>query len=89
MVMPLEDVELICLWADQYRQGLLTQDEFKLLIAGRLTIMCMRGQVKSEGMKTLAEKTRKKVDRLFLYRELELGIQHPGSLPGGWRAIVY
>ncbi|MDR2742247.1 MAG: hypothetical protein LBB98_08875, partial [Treponema sp.] len=31
-------VELICLWADQFRQGLLTQDEFKTLVAGRITI---------------------------------------------------
>jgi hypothetical protein len=33
-----------------------------------------------EGMKSLAEKSRKKVDRLFVYRELELGIQKPISL---------
>jgi hypothetical protein len=38
------DLELICLWSDQYRQGLLTQDEFKTLVAGRITVMYMRGQ---------------------------------------------
>jgi hypothetical protein len=39
-----QDLELICLWSDQYRQGLLTQDEFKTLVAGRITVMYMRGQ---------------------------------------------
>jgi hypothetical protein len=75
-----EDIELICLWADQYRQGLLTQDEFKVLVAGRIGVLFMRDQVGIEGMKSLAEETRKKVDRLFMYRELELGIQGPTSL---------
>jgi hypothetical protein len=79
MVIPLEDVGLICLWADRYQAGLLTQDEFKTLVAGRITVMCMRGRQTGIGMKALAEKTRKKVDRLFMYRELELGIQRPIS----------
>ncbi|MDR0723480.1 MAG: hypothetical protein LBF75_11965 [Treponema sp.] len=35
-------VELICLWSDQYRQGLLTQDEFKTLVAGRIVITIIR-----------------------------------------------
>jgi hypothetical protein len=80
MVIPLEDVELICLWAAQYRQGLLTQDEFKTLVTGRIVVMYMRDQPRSEGMRALAEKTRKKVDSLFMYRELYLGIQHPDGL---------
>jgi hypothetical protein len=81
MVMPFEAVELICLWADQYQAGLLTQDEFKVLVAGRITVMCM-GYVHEQpsGMYALAKETRKKMDLLFLYRELELGIQHPRGL---------
>ncbi|MDR1218647.1 MAG: hypothetical protein LBK73_03445 [Treponema sp.] len=63
MAMPLEDVELICLWAGQYKAGLLTHDEFKTLVAGRIVVMYMRDQTRSEGMGALAEKTRKKVDR--------------------------
>jgi hypothetical protein len=78
---PLGAVELICLWADQYQAGLLTQDEFKTLVTGRIAVMRMRDQTRSEGMYSLAEKTRKKVDRLFMCRELELGIQHPSGLP--------
>jgi hypothetical protein len=35
---------------------------------------------KTLGMKSLAEKTRKKVDRLFMYRELELRIPRPISV---------
>jgi hypothetical protein len=73
----LEAVELICLWADQYRAGLLTQDEFKALVAGRITVMCMRGRQTGVGMYSLAEKTRTKVDHHFMRRELELGIQRP------------
>jgi hypothetical protein len=88
MVMLLEDVELICLGPEQYRQGLLTQDEFKTLVAGQivilvhdyLTISCSRLKAGAGSMKFLAENTRKKVDRLFMYRELELGIQHHGGL---------
>jgi hypothetical protein len=30
------DLELICLWADQYREGLLTREEFETLVAGRI-----------------------------------------------------
>jgi hypothetical protein len=83
-VASLEAAELICLWADQYQAGLLTQDEFKTLVAGRITVMCMSGRQTGIGMKALAEKTRKKVDRLFMYRELELGIQRPISVaPAG------
>jgi hypothetical protein len=37
-------VDLIRLWSDQYRQGLLTQNEFKTLVAGRIMVMYMRGQ---------------------------------------------
>jgi hypothetical protein len=88
-VASLEAVELICLWADQYQEGLLKQGEFKTLVAGRIAVMRMRDQTLSEGMKALAEKTRKKVDRLLMCRELKLGIQHPGSLPGGWCAIAH
>jgi hypothetical protein len=73
-------VELISLWAEQYRQGLLTADEFTTLVAGRIGVLFMRDQVGIEGMKSLAEETRKKVDRLFMYREIELGIQRPISL---------
>jgi hypothetical protein len=75
-----EDIELICLWADQYRQGLLTQDEFKTLVAGRIVIaardysVISRLKTDTNGMRSLAEKTRIKVDRLFMYRELQLGI---------------
>jgi hypothetical protein len=76
---PLGAVELICLWADQYQAGLLTQDEFKTLVAGRITVMRMRDQTHSEGMYSLAAETRKKVDRLFMCLELKLGIQRPIS----------
>jgi hypothetical protein len=75
-----EDIELLCLWADQSREGLLTQDEFKTLVAGRIGVLFMRDQVGIDGMKSLVEETRKKVDRLFMYRELEMGIQGPTSL---------
>jgi hypothetical protein len=76
-VASLEAVELICLWADQCQAGLLTQDEFKTLVAGRIAGMYMRHPTRSEGMYALAKKTREKVDRLFMRRELELGIQRP------------
>jgi hypothetical protein len=67
----LPEVELICLWADQYRLGLLTQDEFEALVAGRIDVLRMGAL----GMRSLAEETRIKVDRRFMYREVELGIQ--------------
>jgi hypothetical protein len=67
--------ELICLWADQYQKGLLTGDEFKNLVAGRITVLHMRQQVSDGGMRSLAEKTRAKVDRLLLLWELRLGIR--------------
>jgi hypothetical protein len=83
-------VDLICLWSDQYRQGLLTQDEFKTLVAGRIVIAfrdyfaISHLKAGTEGMRSLAKKTRTNVDRLLIYRELELGIQRPTSLtPGG------
>jgi hypothetical protein len=74
---PLGAVELICLWADQYQAGLLTPDEFKTLVAGRIAVMYMRGPTRSEGMYSLSAKARAKVDRFFMRRELELGIQRP------------
>jgi hypothetical protein len=79
-------VELICQWSDQYRQGLLTQDEFKVLVAGRIAIAARdysaisRLKTDTNGMRSLAEETRIKVDRRFMYRELELGIRGPTSL---------
>ena len=80
-----QDIELICLWADQYREGLLTEDEFKTLVVGRIAIMYMREQADGGGMRALAEKTRERVDRFFLSRELELGIRRVASLsPAGF-----
>jgi hypothetical protein len=38
------DLELICLWADQYQEGLLTVDEFKTLVVGRIAVMHMKAQ---------------------------------------------
>jgi hypothetical protein len=79
-------VELICLWSDQYREGLLTQDEFKVLVAGRIAITVhdysaiSRLKTGTNGMRALAEETRIKVDRHFMYREVELGIRGPASL---------
>jgi hypothetical protein len=80
-------VDLICRWADQYRQGL----EFKTLVAGRIAIAVhdysaiSRLKTDTGGMKSLAEKTRQKVDRLLMYRELQLGIHGPTSLaPAGF-----
>jgi hypothetical protein len=80
---PLGAVELICLWADQYQAGLLSPDEFKTLVAGRIAVMYMRHPTRSEGMYALAEKARKKADRLFMRRELALGIQRPISVAFG------
>jgi hypothetical protein len=71
-----EDIELLCQWSDQYRRGLLTQNEFKVLVAGRIDVLKMSAL----GMRSLAEETRIKVDRRFMYRELQLGIQGPTSL---------
>jgi hypothetical protein len=74
-------VDLICLWAHRYRQGQLTQDQFMILVAGRIDIL----KTDANGMKFLAEKTRQKVDRLLMYRELQLGIRGPTSLaPDGF-----
>jgi hypothetical protein len=70
-------VDLICLWSDQYREGLLTQDEFKVLVAGRIDVLKMGAL----GMRALAEETRIKVNRRFMYREWELGIQPPDGFP--------
>jgi hypothetical protein len=75
------DVDLICLWADQYRQGLLTQGEFKTLVVGRIDIL----KTDTNGMNSLVEKTRQKVNYLLMHREVELGIRGPTSLaPGGF-----
>jgi hypothetical protein len=74
-------VDLICLWSDQYRQGLLTQDEFRTLATGRIALAVRdylaisHLKAGAESMRSLAEKTRKNVDRFFIYRERELGIQ--------------
>jgi hypothetical protein len=38
------DLELICLWFGQYQEGLLSANDFKTLVAGRITVMYMRGQ---------------------------------------------
>jgi hypothetical protein len=79
-------VDLICLWSDQYWQGLLTRDEFKVLVAGRIVIAAhdysatSRLKTDTNGMRSLAEKTKQKVDRLFMSRELQLGIHGPTSL---------
>jgi hypothetical protein len=37
-------VDLICLWPERYREGLLSANGFKALVAGRITVMYMRGQ---------------------------------------------
>jgi hypothetical protein len=63
-----EAIDLICLWAGQYRAGLLTDNEFKTLVSGRIAVMYMREQVNNGGMRFLAEKTRAKTDRSFLLR---------------------
>jgi hypothetical protein len=79
-------VELIGLWSDQHRQGLLTRDEFKTLVTGRIIITLRdystTSYLKADmgSMRFLAEKTRKNVDRLLMYRELELVIKRPISL---------
>jgi hypothetical protein len=39
-----QDLELICLWFGQYQDGLLSANDFKTLVAGRITVMYMRGQ---------------------------------------------
>jgi hypothetical protein len=36
-----ETTAVICLWFDQYREGLLTGDEFKTLVAGRIAVIYM------------------------------------------------
>jgi hypothetical protein len=72
---------LICLWADQYREGLLTHDEFKTLVVGRFAVMYMRHLYeRSIGMYDLAKKAIHEEDRLLMYREIELGIRKPISL---------
>ncbi|MDR1072170.1 MAG: hypothetical protein LBL45_00630, partial [Treponema sp.] len=71
-----------CLWADQYKAGLLTHDEFKTLVAGRIVVMYMRDQTRSEGMRSLAEKTRKKwIGRLISLRCYS-GLK-------GWQAPIF
>jgi hypothetical protein len=39
-----EDIELLCLWSEQYREGLLTGNDFKTLVSGRIAVMYMREQ---------------------------------------------
>jgi hypothetical protein len=63
------DVELIYRRADQYRQGLLTQDEFKVPAAGWIDVL----KIGTGGMWPLAEKTKQKVDRFFAYRGTAAG----------------
>jgi hypothetical protein len=75
-----QDLELICLWAEQYREGLLTQDEFKPLVAGRIAVIRIWEQADYGGMRAPAEKTREKTDRFFFLRERKLGIRRIGSL---------
>ena len=61
-----QDIDLICLWSDQYREGLLSRDEFKTLVAGRIAVMYRRDQAdKTGGMRALAKKTMEEVDRFF------------------------
>ena len=75
-----QDLDLICLWSDQYREGLLSRDEFKTLVAGRIAVMYMRDQAGDGGMRALAKKTRERVDRYFYSRELKMGIRKATSL---------
>jgi hypothetical protein len=39
LIVPLKDVELLCLWTDQYQAGLITREEFKTLLVGRIVII--------------------------------------------------
>jgi hypothetical protein len=79
-----QDLDLICLWADRYREGLLTQDEFKTLVTGRIVVMYRRDQADvTGGMRALAKKTKEKVDRFFYLRELKMGIRKVTSLAPG------
>jgi hypothetical protein len=39
-----EDIELLCSWSEQYREGLLTGNDFKTLVSGRIAVMYMREQ---------------------------------------------
>jgi hypothetical protein len=39
-----QDPELICLWFEQYREGLLSANDFKAMVADRITVMYMRDQ---------------------------------------------
>ena len=78
-----EAIELICSWFDQYREGLLTENDFKTLVAGRITVMYMREQADGVVMRALAKKTREKTGRSFLLYELKLGIKRIGSLAPG------
>ena len=76
-----EDIDLICLWAYKYLAGLLTEDEFTTLVAGRIAVMYMRDQADvTGGMRSLAKKTKEKADRFFLLQELKLGIIRIGRL---------
>ena len=71
-----QDIELICLWFDQYREGLLTANDFKTLVAGRITVLYMKEQIlrgivaaktaypidRTGGMRIRAAETRKKIN---------------------------
>jgi hypothetical protein len=39
-----EDIELLCLWLEQYREELLTGNDFKTLVSGRIAVMYLREQ---------------------------------------------
>jgi hypothetical protein len=39
-----EDIELLCSWSEQYREGLLTGNDFKTLVSGRIAVMYLREQ---------------------------------------------
>jgi hypothetical protein len=79
-------VDLICLWSEQYREGLLTRNEFKVLVAGRVALAVRSypsgsyRKAEAGSMRFLTEKARKNTDRLLMYRELEMGIKKPISL---------
>lgn len=61
-------IDLICFWSDQYRNGLLAEDDFKTLVAGRIIVLYMMEQIpidRTGGMRIRATETRKKIDSQF------------------------
>jgi hypothetical protein len=52
-----EAIALICLWFDQYRERLLTENEFKTLVAGRIAVMYMREQAVINRVQRIASLT--------------------------------